>query len=301
MTFEFVLEGENKCCLNILWWLTPNWWRQCSSQMPNIGLLPSLHVFSLTHHSLDLRSYQCFSVSVSLPLTFTSAAPSPTLCHTPFFSKYSHLLASHTCFSACYSSSPPCSSTSCVQLLLSQQRWQRMPQSPPQSDTSSHCHSSSAATGALWHRKEGLDGVRADWGEEGCRTHWLHGTANIRLTGERAGRLPTGPRSRDTLQPTWRNTSVGGTYVCVCVCVLYGWMTSHVAHGGRWVQWRLNERGVVMAARSLSFVVRQKRKGGIRSLQQHMPPSAYSSALSDALFYYLIVNRDQYAPTSLLQ
>lgn len=39
-----------------------------------------------------------------------------------------------------------------------------------------------------------------------------------------------------------------------------------------------------MAARSISFVVRQKRKGGIRSLQQHMPPSAYSSALSDALF-----------------
>lgn len=141
-------------------------------------------------------------------------------CHSPFFSKYSHLLCSHTCFSACYSSSPPCSSTSCMQLLLSQQRWQRMPQPPPQSDTSCHCHSSSATTGALWHRKEGLDGVRADWGEEGCRRHWLHGTANIRLTGERAGRLPTGPRSRDTLQPTWQNTSVGGTCVCVSVCVL---------------------------------------------------------------------------------
>lgn len=66
--------------------------------MPNIGLLPSLHVFSLTHHSLDLCSYQCFSVSVSLLLTFTPPAPSSMFCHSPFFPNthtfYPHTLAS---------------------------------------------------------------------------------------------------------------------------------------------------------------------------------------------------------------
>lgn len=93
--------------------------------------------------------------------------------------------------------------------------------SRPHSLTQVGLHSSSAATGALWHQREGLHGMRVERGGGGTR-FWLHGTANIMLTGEWVCGCPLAPRSRDMLQPTWQNTSV-----CVCVCSI--WMTSHVA------------------------------------------------------------------------
>lgn len=134
--------------------------------------------FSLTHHFLFSIHITCFSVSVSHLLSFISPAPvlSYVLSVALFFFFFtftpSNLISR--------------SSTSRMQqILLSQQRCQRMPRPPPQSDTS--CHYIAPR-------------VPCDTGRRGWMPWEL-----IKVGGGRS------------LQPTWQNTSVGGTRACVCV------------------------------------------------------------------------------------
>lgn len=87
----------------------------------------------------------------------------------------------------------------------------------------------------------------------------------------------------------------------ISVCVLCMDDIPHRLRGHMSVVEAEQERGVVTAARSISFVCTQKQNGDIHLLRQHMPPSAYSSALSDTIFFNLTVNRQQYAPALLLQ
>lgn len=169
--------------------------------------------------------------------------------------------------------------------LLHTARWQRMPWPPPQSDTS--CHYTAPVP-----QRVPCEAGRRGWmawelmGGRGCREHWLHGTANIRLTSEWAGWLPTGPQSHDTRQPTWQNTSVGGT----CVSVVYGWHpmlpTGADDCSGDWTReglWWQHAASLLLS----------EGKGGFCSLQQHMLPFPYSSALPlfqrDAFFYFILL------------
>lgn len=162
--------------------------------------------------------FLCFwhpPADIHLPLS------SPMFCHSSPFFNASALAYLPPCLLLIISSP---SSTSCMQLLLSQQRWQRMPQPPPQSDTS--CHYTAPV----------LPRVPCDARGRGCMAWELKGEgvaegldcmAPLTLDwpeSEPSG-CPLASCSRDTLHPTWQNTSVGGT--CVCVCSI--WMTSHVA------------------------------------------------------------------------
>lgn len=239
--------------------------------MPNVGLLPSLLVFSLTHRSLDRhphRSFCQFHLTCTCPLLHSDPlTPSHPRIHPR-------------------------------QRLLTQRRWRRMPRPPPQSDTSCLLHSSGAATGALWHWEEGLCGVRADRGGGGGAAEGPDCTAPQK-TDRRVSRAAA---HRPLV--TWRAATHMAEHerrrLCVCVCLCCVWMTSHVAYGG--ADERSGEGSWWQHAASLLLSDRREREASC-SLQQHIRLFISSKWCTFSLFFfflfYLTVNREQYAPTFL--
>lgn len=239
-----------------------------------------------------------WSPSISVFLSPTSWPHLPCLflrSVTPHLKKkntctfYPHILASLLVTHHLPVLPPPAYSSMTAHALAAPTIWHKLP-----------LHSSSAATGALWSRKEGLDGVRADGGKglQRALTAWhCKHQADQRVSWV-AAHWPS---------VTWHTTAhmakhERGRDVCEC-CV---WMTSHVAYGGRWLQWRLNKRGVVMAACSISFVVRGKGRFLLTAAAHaSIPLFISSSSLSKRcllLFYsFTWWWTDQNAPTILRQ
>lgn len=229
----------------------------------------ALSPLRLTYSSLSwsLSVSVVYSVSVFHLQTFTSPAFFYVLSLFPFL-KFSHFLSSHAPVSHF---STACSSTS-----LGEQRMQWPPSSLTQVATA-RLHgcpvTPEGGAGVVWE----LFGE----GGRGCRRHQLNGTANIGLTGEWTGGCPLA-FGHVTAAAALVAKHERRRDMCVCVCCMDDIPRSLWGHMSVVeTEW---ERGVVMAARSISFVFRQKRNGDIYLQQQPMPPSAYSSALSDALF-----------------